>query len=90
MKPNPSLLSKSQIKKLDKYSSAINNAVNFDVIGYTDKHSELELSQIYFETTGFQLTNWNCNQCRLTNWKRIGKLYYDSIKYYSSKNEKTK
>lgn len=80
-KPN-SLLTKSQLKTLEKYSSALNNAFNFDVIGYTDKHSELLLSQIYYEATGFQLTNWNCNQCRLNNWKKIGKLYYESQKLH--------
>jgi hypothetical protein len=89
-KTNPNLLSKSQVKKLEEYSSAINNAYNFDVIGYTDKRSELDLSRIYYETTGFQLTNWNCNHCRLSNWKKIGKLYYESKKYYESNpDEKT-
>lgn len=79
---NTGILSKEQLDTFKEYHSALNNATNFDVIGRTDKKTELELSQIYFEVTGFQLLNWNCNSCRLTNWKKLGQLYFKSKEYY--------
>lgn len=89
IKTNIGILSNAQLKTFEVYHSALNNAYNFDVIGRTEKITELELSSIYFEVTGFQLLNWNCNSCRLNNWKKLGKLYFDSLKYYNKQNEKT-
>lgn len=89
IKTNVGILTQSQLKTFEIYHSALNNAYNFDVIGRTEKISELELSSIYFEVTGFQLLNWNCNNCRLSNWKKLGKLYFDSLKYYAKQNEET-
>lgn len=90
IKTNIGYLNRKQIAIFNKSSSALNNAYYYDVLGYTNKQTELELSQIYFEVTGFQLLNWNCNSCRLNNWKKLGKLYYNSLdKLKQTTNENT-
>lgn len=90
IKTNIGYLNKDQLAIFEKYSSALNNAYHYDVLGRTNVVDELELSKIYFEVTGFQLLNWNCNECRLNNWKKLGKLYYSSLQKFKEKtNENT-
>lgn len=79
---NVGILSVAQLREFEKEHSAFNNAVNFDVIGRTSRVTEITFSKIYYEVTGFELANWNCNSCRLSNWKKLGQLYYKSLKYY--------
>lgn len=82
IKTNVGILSEQQLEVFDKHHSALNNAYHYDVIGRTDRVTEMDLGLIYFDVTGFQLMNWNCNSCRLNNWKKLGALYYKSLEYY--------
>lgn len=43
--------------------------------------------QVYEEATGEKLyKNWGCNKCVYNIFNKIGKLYFDSIKYLEEQN----
>lgn len=77
-------LTKKQIEVFDKQKDNLRRAYYSDWKTHTMMWDNIELANIYTEVTGETLNNWNCSSCALKNYKRMGKLYFDSIEHYKN------
>lgn len=72
------LLTKAQIKILEKYESHFQTAKNGYIRGiyYADIQEVLPV----YTALGYKLSNPNCGECVLTMFKQLGEAYNKSIK----------
>lgn len=79
---------KEQLKKLEVAEYHFATAVNSNYKRGTQRALNEMLADEYEKATGEKLNrNWSCANCCLNNFKVIGRLYFESKKYYEEQQE---
>lgn len=79
---------KEQLKKLEVAEYHFATAVNSNYKRGTMRQMNEMLADEYEKATGEKLNrNWSCANCCLNNFKVIGRLYFESKKYYEEEEQ---
>ena len=79
---------KEQLKKLEVAEYHFATAVNSNYKRGTQRALNEMLADEYEKATGEKLNrNWSCANCCLNNFKVIGRLYFESKKYYEEQEQ---
>lgn len=79
---------KEQLKKLEVAEYHFATAVNSNYKRGTMRQMNEMLADEYEKATGEKLNrNWSCANCCLNNFKVIGRLYFESKKYYEEQEQ---
>lgn len=76
-------LNKTDYEIYSEYEQPLKTSYLYDYKRATSSKIDALLSEIYKKYTNEILGNWNCSRCSLNNYKKMGKLYFDSKEYYS-------
>lgn len=85
---NTKYFTKEQLDKLKPLEKYLTSSFKYGYKRGTSTDENKILKDVWFELTQETLKNFNCGQCELTNYKTVGKVYFESIEYY--KNNETK
>ena len=79
---------KEQLKKLEVAEYHFATAVNSNYKRGTMRQMNEMLADEYEKATGEKINrNWSCANCCLNNFKVIGRLYFESKKYYEEQEK---
>lgn len=79
---------KEQLKKLEVAEYHFATAVNANYKRGTQRALNEMLADEYEKATGEKINrNWSCANCCLNNFKVIGRLYFESKKYYEEQEQ---
>lgn len=82
------LLTKEQLEIYKKAHNHFDTVINKQYKLATPQTLDNELADIYEEVTNEKLKrNWSCNRCCYNAYKKMGKLYYDSLDYYEAQED---
>jgi len=83
LKMDKKYFTKEQLKKLEVAEYHFATAVNANYKRGTQRALNEMLADEYEKATGEKINrNWSCANCCLNNFKVIGRLYFESKKYY--------
>lgn len=84
---NKKYFTKEQLKKLEVAEYHFATAVNANYKRGTQRALNEMLADEYEKATGEKINrNWSCANCCLNNFKVIGRLYFESKKYYEEQD----
>lgn len=85
-----SYFNKKQLKTLQKQELNLKRAYKSNFKTHTMQWENDEVAKVYEEATGIKLKDWSCPSCCLNNYKKVGKLYFESVEYYANLPKPTK
>lgn len=80
-------LNEKTLLQLKQFEPVFSTATYHQYKRGTFREDDLKMGEIYEKATGDKLQPWNCSICSLKNYAKVGRIYFESLKYLNEQKQ---